>query len=209
MSNYKNLSNFGSNVNSEVNNPLTYCLSGPLDNGFLHGANSETYGLNSRPCQLYMSDYCAQNWDQFCEIASKSTDTTYPIYYSGSHNVFSRKLTPGEIFIYNTASKKYLHKMIGAVLKHEPFDPTVANSPMISYYVKDDKYNNPAVPVYTVDPKTIDNDVVMNKILDKPIIAPDILINIYNSMKRFDTLKLLKDTRLGKFYMNNPYFKDK
>jgi hypothetical protein len=46
----------------------------------------------------------------------------------------------------------------------------------------------------------------MDKILDKPDIAINILINIYNTMKRKNKLSLLKNTKLGTFYQSQPYF---
>jgi hypothetical protein len=49
----------------------------------------------------------------------------------------------------------------------------------------------------------------MDKILHKPIIALDILINIFNTMTREGTIVQLKGTKLGKFYDENSYFKDK
>ena len=87
--------------------------------------------------------------------------------------------------------------------KYEPFDPTVANSPMISYWTSN---NQNLIPEYEVNPQTIDKDVVMDKILNKPDIAINILINIYNTMKRKNKLSLLKNTKLGTFYQSQPYF---
>ena len=44
------------------------------------------------------------------------------------------------------------------------------------------------------------------KYLNKPDIAINILINIYNTMKRKNKLSLLKNTKLGTFYQSQPYF---
>lgn len=205
---YKQLSNFGSNAHSAVNNPLTYCVNDTLDQRFLHGSHSDTLGQHSRSCQLFMSEYCANKWDGFCEVASKNVSNRYPnnaerCTFSGG----STNLTAGEILIRNTAARKYLVKMHNATKKYEPFDATVPTSPMISYWVSDNcNYSNAGVPEYAVNPKTIDGDIVMNKILVNPGIAMDILINIYNTMKRYGTLTQLKGTRLGNFYNIFPYF---
>lgn len=213
--NYASISSFGSNARSEVNNPLTYCLNDNMDQRFLHGGNADTYGQHSRPCQLFMAEYCAQNWDSFCEVASLNTNTWIPNNAQGclgKGDVACRGLTAGEVLIHNAAARKYLVRMLGAKKKYEPFDPTVPTSPLISYWVPDDGcpvYNGPLVPVYAVNPATIDKDVIMNKILAKPAIAIDILVNIYNSMKRMGTLKKLRGTKLGHFYMVMPYFKAK
>ena len=54
------------------------------------------------------------------------------------------------------------------------------------------------------NPKTIDNDIVMDKILAKPQIAIDILINIYNNMKASNMIDDLKNTKLGNYFSSNP-----
>lgn len=209
-SSYKYLGNFGNDNKSNVNNPLTYCMYDSLDSRFMHGGHSDTYGPYSRPCQLYMAQYCAEKWDDFCELASRDVNASFPDsghHYNEMNALATRDLTAGEILIYNTATRKYLVKMNGGDKKFEPFDPTVPTSPMISYWIP--KTNQSIVPEYAVDPKTIDQDVVMNKILDKPSIAVTLLVNIYNTMKRNGTLHQLRGTRLGGFYNNTPYFQSR
>ena len=187
--NYSNISDFGSNAYSAVNNPLTYCMNNTMDQRFLHGGHSDTLGQHSRSCQLFMSEYCAKNWDGFCEIASRNPTLHYP-NQAGSCNTASgvacQGLTAGESLIRATAERKYLYKMHGAQRKYEPFDPTVPTSPMISYWVSNTcSRAAPGIPEYVVDPQKIDDDPVMDRILVKPLIAMNILINIYNTMKRY------------------------
>lgn len=212
-SSYSCISEFGPNTYAPVNNPLTYCMNNTLDSRFLHGGHSDTYGQHSRSCQLFMSQYCADKWDGFCEVASKNTSTHYPDQYEGCTSagvVACKGLNAGEALIYNTACRKYLIKMHNAHKKYEPFDPTVPTSPMISYWVSDEcSYASAGVPEYAVDASKIDRDVVMDKILAKPIIAMNVLINIFNTMKRHGTLSGLRKTKLGGFYNSHPYFKAK
>jgi hypothetical protein len=212
--NYKPISNFGSNAYSHVNNPLSYCLNETMDNRFLHGGQSYTVeGQHTRNSQAYFSEYCANGWDQFCEVGSRNTNKSFPNNIQLNSSFGSTAcvgLTAGEILIYNTASKKYLINMIGCRKKYEPFDPNVATSPMISFWVPEQySTGNKCVPIYSVDPNTIDDDIVMDKILHKPQIAMDILINIYSTMKRNGTLSQLKGTKIGNFYDNVPYFKSR
>ena len=139
MSSYRRISNFGSNMMSpEVNDPLTYCLNNQMDQRFLHGGHADTMGQYSKPCQLYMSTYCANKWDAACEMASRNMERSYPDQSIslglGSPGVACRGLTAGESLVKNTAARKYLHKMHNASMRHEPFDPTVPTSPMISYW---------------------------------------------------------------------------
>lgn len=205
---YRNINKVGGKAfMSEVSNPLTYCINDTMSQRFLHGSNASIYGQNSRQCQSFLSDYCSQHWDSACEIASKNSRIFYPNDLANA-NISGRTynfkgLTSGESLIRNTAAKKYLISLGNCIPKYEPFDPTVANSPMIQFWVSETGTND-CVPLYAVNAKTIDEDVVMNKILDKPSIALDILINIYNNHKRMNMLEELKNTRIGRFFESNP-----
>ena len=206
MSSYSKIINVGSNAYSPVNNPLTYCLGQNIDQKFMHGSSSAVInGQQSKKCQEYLGDYCAANWDGFCEFASQNTNIDYPNNLGLCNQLFGdtacKRLNAGEILVRNTAAKKYLKSMGNCKRKFEPFDPNVPTSPLISYWVSDScDYSSNCVPTYAVDPKTIEQDPVMNKILCKPIIALEILINIYNNMRREGTLSQLNGTRLGKFF---------
>ena len=215
---YKNIKDFGNtpeNKNLESNNPLSYCLNWTLDQQFLHGGNSYIYGQYSKPCQAYLSDYCAEGWDAFCETASKNVNISFPNQLELKRNLSSGisagsaiGMKAGDILVRNTAAKKYLVAMEGnCVQKFQPFDPTVADSPMISYWESEFGADYACVPYYAVDPATIDSDPVMDKILEKPSIAFDILINIYKTMKNKGTLSALKNTKLGKYF--DIYFEPK
>ena len=205
---YRNIKDFGNtdpNVPLEIEDPLSYCLNWTIDQQFLHGGNSYIYGQHSKPCQAYLSDYCAEGWDGFCELASKNVNMSYPNQLDHKKNA-TFGMTAGDILIKNTAIKKYMSHMSDTCnQKYEAFDPTVANSPMISYWEpKSDCVTNcdglSCEAIYEVDPATIDNDEVMNKILMKPRIAPELLKNIFTNMQRNGTLDSLKNTKLGKFF---------
>ena len=206
--NYTSIKNFGPNAVSEVNNPLTYCLTTDLDSAFMHGGQANVLRRDSRPCQLFLSEYCAQGWDNFCERASHNQNISFPNGMTTQCGACPPPgTTQGDMLIRNTAERKYLVQMINGQQVFEPFDPVVANSPMISSW-------RPVgcqvggcgagqltmAPIYAVNPKTIDDDVVMDKILARPHIAKDILVNIFHTMKRLNTLQNLKGTKLGNFY---------
>ncbi|MBT7706847.1 hypothetical protein HN747_05380 [archaeon] len=168
------------------------------DSAFFHGSSSNAFGKDSRNCQLYMSQYCAKNWDKFCELKSNNTDTRWPNEVTGDG--VDRRMTAGEIIIRNTAHAKYLQSMAGCKAVSQPFDPTVPSSPMVTYYTSE---SDNCVPVYAVNPQTVDGDVVMDKLLGRPHIAPDILINIYNNAKRNGSLAALNGTKLGQWFQAN------
>jgi hypothetical protein len=196
---YRSINNVGSNVQDTSDNPLNYCLMNGLDSSFNNGPTSNTIcNANSKNCQSFMSDYCSKNWNNICEFASNSSSSNF------IKN--SIMLTTGELLLADTASKKYLSEVSGCCLKYEQFDPTVASSPLISFW-SDNCGDGTCVPVYEVDPKTIDSDPVMNKILDKPTIAWAMLLNIYNTAVRKNTINLLKDTRLYNFFYTESFQK--
>ena len=212
---YTSIRNVGcTDVDSD--HPLTYCLTNAVDQKFIHGSSANIVsGPSARNCQLYLAEYCANGWDKFCEFASQNNNTSFPNTFDGIDTGLTNRdvnLTQGEILIYNTAKRKYLVSNGNCFLKHEPFDPTVANSPMISYWSKKNSScvgatcGNGCFPEFAVDPKTINDDPVMNKILQKPSIALDILVNIFNTSLRKKNLDSLKNTKLWNFYSQYPYF---
>ncbi len=211
---YKTISNFGACTNTDAanNSPLSYCLLQTLDNEFLHGGHGNVIGgAHGKNCQNFMSSYCANNWNNICEFKSHDQSIIYPNSLGscggGGHEHISTtndQLTAGQILIRNTAAKKYLTHMGGCVPKYEPFDPTVAASPLIFSWEKDCHAHGSSgcVPVYEVNPYTIDCDPVMNKILAKPIIAMTILVNIYNTAMRKGTMADLEGTRLHHLFFS-------
>lgn len=217
--NYKSLSKIGNINEYDKNNPITYCLFDNIDSGFNH----DSIGLDncnkySRSCQSYMSDFCSKNSQNrklhpFCEFLSRDERKDIPNSLSifNSPNLTYGHLTFGDTLIQNTASKKYLSEMLGSCeLKHEQFDPTVVNSPYISYWVGKGHIqgNETCIPVYEVNHKEIDNDPIMNKILERPYIAWNILVNIYNTAIRKNKLNILKGTKLYNFF-HSQYFQKK
>ncbi|UUT40523.1 hypothetical protein [carnivorous sponge associated iridovirus] len=199
---YAQLSQFGASPVNALpvynNDPLTYCIGSNASQRFNHGSHAVTYGQNSRPCQVYMANRCAQNWDGVCEYAaSKTANEEYSqvadSMFAGNQQTIG--LSSGDVLLKNTAQDRFRIGMMNCELRTEPFDPVNPSSPYISYYVGQN-----CVPQYAVDPTTIDQDIVMNKILDRPHIAKQLLINIKNTMVRQGTFHRLKGTRLGNFY---------
>ena len=193
MSIYRKISSIGQSVGfTPIDNPLTY--TNTLGSQFNHGAIGNTIcSPYSRNSQVFMSTYCANNgFNEICELSSKDEKLLYT----------TRDITAGDFLVYNTAKIKYLQSMLGTcVLRSEQFDPTVASSPKISFWEED----GGCIPIYQVDPLTIDQDVVMNKILAKPTIAMDILINIYKTAIRLNKLHDLSNTKLYAFFQSKDF----
>jgi len=210
-SSYSLISNFGRDVAYEDENPLSYCLFDTMDVGFQHGGNAYSLaGTASSSCQAFLSDYCAQGWDNACEVASTNHNRSFPNQLTNAaldgytYNIMG-SLTQGDMLVRNTAAKKYVVALGNCKVKYEIFDPTVANSPMVSRWVGDEHNRNECTPIYAIaDVKNIDSDPVMNKILKKPQIALDILINIFNNQARLGPEYSLEGTKLGLYFKTNP-----
>jgi len=195
---YTTFSNFGQGyceLNSFETDPLSYCIPDDGNFYFNHGGNASNLRSKSKACNLYMAERCVNNWDGICQIMSKNDSV-----------IVTGAPTTGERLLYETASKKYLIKMENGVQVTEQFDPNVESSPNITYWAAT---GGRLIPTYSVNPSTIDSDLVMTEMLQRPNVVMDILINIYNTMKREGTISLLKGTKLGYFYNTHPYFVSK
>jgi hypothetical protein len=201
MSSYVKISEFGKPAAyAPVNNPLSYGLSGGMDNLFMHG--SKNIDSNALPFQTYAAEYCAKGFDNFCKVmTANQTPQYFPNLVhgcTGRRNTMPEQLTQGDVILLNTARVKYLMKMRNSVANMVPFDPTVAASPLITIYT-----GEYMIPEYHI-PKGHDlkNDPVMQRLLNKPMLGLELLLNIYSNMKSQNRLGDLKGTKLGMFYDN-------
>jgi hypothetical protein len=205
VSNYAPIRTVGVSAGqSAINNPMSYCLNTELTNGFLHGSSAQNVDLNSLGCQYFLSQYCSEEWDSYCEVASLRTDNSTPysqLFPDATVNIYNPNA--GEILIRNTLIQKYLVEVINGHLEYEPFDPTVASSPMIAKWTQNYDANTDMRFVYDVDAKTIDSCNVMNRALAIPNICNDVLNGIYLNRVRQNKTHELKGTFLGKFYELN------
>jgi hypothetical protein len=195
-SNYALSKSFGCTMPDPSSNPLSYCVLGAnVDNLFMHGGQAKSQNFPfGKNCQAFMSDYCAQKWDDFCEIQAASDVTSWP---NSLDSKSPQGLTQGEILIRNTVQKKYLIDNDGCGMSYQQFDPLVVSSPMIRFFCNCED----CIPRYEVDPDTIDQDIVMNKLLNCPHIGMDILLNIYETMNQKGSLNKLQGTNIGQFFM--------
>jgi hypothetical protein len=200
MAQYAIAGDIAPHMKTPMSNPLTYCMGDNMDQSFNH-PTGRRFGQFSKPCQAFMSDKCATKWDIYCEIASRNQNNSYPNAINCGQTMHHGQytITAGDILIYNTAWKKYLVPHQGLKRTCERFDPEDPDTPLICYYSQNQPF------IFRVNPKIIDNDVVMNKILEKPFIAADILVNIYNTARRTRQLKELSTTKLGNYFKSSHF----
>ncbi len=221
---YRSISDFAPNIDNEYSrNPLLYCTLSEMDSQFLHGAQGRIFGRYNKHCSEFLASRCANHWDELCDAVSKDKETRYPNEAGPSGSVYvdtpaAPCLPYGEQLIRDAAFKRFRSTTKDCNVKCEPFDPTVPNSPLICYETKVSCASGP-VPeevcvgacdgygqcqsVFTISPEQaqlLDMDPLMNKLLNKPDIAMDLLEQIYLNMKQQGTLGLIRQTRLARFY---------
>lgn len=130
MNDYRSIAQFGK-INNISTDPLTYCLPDGLNSQFLHGATGKIFGKYNRHCAEFMSERCSDKWDDICEAASTNNNANYPDM--SQKEVNCARLTQGEILVRDTAYKKYRMGAKNCAYQCEPFDPTVADSPLVCY----------------------------------------------------------------------------
>lgn len=206
---YSSYGKFGS-----CTTPTNYyavCLDNSIDANFETGMGNYQLGYRSPNCQLLLSEYIANNsnksdkFDTISTIAMQQKGTGFPNYFNANCNFqgdpstgFIAEQDYGDYLVDNAGKMKYC-QFTNATLNNYLFNPNDPSSPTITQVV-----GSNIRPVCSVDPKVIDKDILMNKILEQPQKHLVLLRNIYNNV----SMENLKGTKLGNFYeLNKNYFK--
>lgn len=203
--------------------PLTYCLLDSFNSQMLNGPTGKQNGKYSKNCTQFLSNRCAVEWDSACEAVSQDMNIYYP-NSAQPRDSTSRisTLSYGDKIVRDTAFKRFRSNVYNCNLQCQPFDPLVANSPLVCYetpsgaaigpskntlhignngcQVEQDGGCESEYEVTEAQAQQLDQDIVMNKLLRSPWIAPDLLGTIYMTMKNKGTLGLLKGTYLGSYF---------
>jgi hypothetical protein len=208
-SNYRKIINFG---DITPKNPLEVCFGNTINNKFEGGVIGDVIGgQHSENCQMLMSDYCSNNWDGYCELASHNVATKYPNMVPGCAlpvpgcGDYCRRLTAGENLIRNAAFKRFTRSP-NCSQRCQPFNPTDPRSPQICY--------NIAIPCFGVsdceivceigDISNLNRDPLFLKMLENPRATMDILVGLYQCAKKQGKLDQIMNTNFGKFISINP-----
>jgi len=195
----KTFSNLG-NQDTEVNS-LEMCINDTMDRRFQLGG---TVGVNSGPqnaqCQSYMADRCAKKWDGYCEYYYQNYGPNGPPQYQWPNTVWrpweetlgmNQNISLGETLLKNTAERKYceLKQCKPVYTPLNPMDPFSPKVPIYQTYAG-------CVPECKVNPSTIDEDPVMNRLIANPRAGASTLINICNTSRNQGIS--LGSTKIGK-----------
>lgn len=182
----------GGNCCGNALQPIDYCTGMTLD--VFSQTGQPKLGRASHSCQVFMSDYCASNWDSKCQSESNMQGDAMSNLRHDKLPAM-RNLQQGEVLIRNTADKKYgKPNQFCSPMKFQ-FDQMTGRSPMLTEYVGVGCAYN-----HDVDAKSIDSDAVMNRVLDDPSVAFDVLVSIYNTRVNNKNIGELANTRLGKYF---------
>lgn len=200
--NYIKYKNFCPQFKSHIN-PYMLALTSDVDKNFDIGDQGTNYGPKYKSSQLLVGQYisCAKEWDFLCEYASRVNEMDASIQFNPTNIIFSpqeKSMSTGEIFIYIAAFMKYAN-FYNCKLASEYYDPTNPNSPIITDVLPED--NSAYFAFERIDPKEVDKDVLMDKIIDKPAVYFRILSSIRESCKKSNID--LTGTKLGVFFENN------
>lgn len=183
---YRQYHAFGNPAPSLAENPLTYCLVDSADKNYLHGSTGVRYRPETKECQMFMAEKCATKWDGFCEYFYLMNRQQRP----NSVNTLLTKASQirglqsvGKNLLENTAERKYCSYPT-CELEKQAFDPNNPRSIKLNFYVDKDGNTSECVPVCRVDPETINDDPVMQRLVANPDAAPGVLVNIIRTAQR-------------------------
>lgn len=204
---YRTINTFGSQNTVALNDPLTYLVNPGLGASFITGIDSKMQGKGSKAYRDFFSDRCAVNFDGICRVAVSDRERGAPVNDGDYTSIVYDNLSSGDLLLKDIAVKKYLRGVNSAckptLSTYNSLNPT---SPYVSSFnncTKSFGITNGSDSV--VDKNTLDKDEVMNRILDRPEIAPVVLINIYQNLVLNKQLETIKGTRLYDFYMSNRF----
>jgi hypothetical protein len=179
--------NLGGSKKQQYDDPIAMCLSQGLDRKFsFGGAAGNLTGPQSSQCQNLFADRCSKNWDGFCEYyyreygkdGSVGNNKLWPDVvgrqWESKYNTL-RFSTLGDQMLRNTAERKYC-TYVNCSSNMKPFNPLDPNSPYVQSF---NGGVNGCVPICgNIDPKTIDYDPVMDRMLENSDAVTPTLVNI-------------------------------
>ena len=183
---YRQYYAYGAPAPSFTDNPLTYCLVDSMDKNFLHGSNGIRYRPESKECQLYMSEKCANEWDGFCEYSYQTNTQKRPpsiVTKLSSIHPCGTVLSVADNLLASTAERKYC-TYEDCKQTQSNFDPMNPNGVKLNFYADENGNMQTCTPVCRVNIETINEDPVMQRLVENPDAAPALLHNICKTAQK-------------------------
>lgn len=216
---YSSISDLG-NPNT-ITDPVYYCALDGLDSQFAFGSTGFQKG--NYLCSEYMSNRCAAEWDAVCQATLENPAYKYP-----RPECCPAGLTDGQAMLREAAFKHFLIGTKNCWSACEPFDPTVADSPLVCRQIDtapttgmspfviwalDGKQvagcpalDNPPCEKYygmtEAQMRHLDQDPIMQNLLLAPYIAMDLLAALAQWVKQTHNIDKICHTQFYTFARN-------
>lgn len=199
---YVQISKFGKNLNPVLTvDPVASSIYKDPDSTFDIGELAILYGPRTKNSQLYMAEKCSKNWDGACEFLSRNIVDTCPNSAKVQSALFQTVNRPGtqtigDILVENASVRRFCD-LNSCALQSEPYDPTNPNSVWVTSYGCGG--TEPCLPL-CMPPDEPDSDILMNKVLDKPELHTDLLVNMYKNVMKNNLRQKYANTRIGQIF---------
>ena len=209
---YVKIRNFGNVPSVLMTDPVGYSIMPKDVRGSMDiGPTSRLFGPEQPNAQLFMAEKCAKEWDGACEFLYRNADDNKCNAGKINSPAFTTQSTPGmtigDFLVENSAVRRFCD-LSSCAITEEPYNPMDPNSVMVkSYGPQCGKLGAPSkkcLPI-CMPPNDPDNDLLLNKVLDRPHYHTDLLLNMYHNVK---DRKRYENTRLGRiFTIFDAYFR--
>lgn len=171
-------------------NPTTWSLLDNVDSSFDIGTQYKSYGPQSQASQAYMAEKCSKQWDASCEFLSMNNEICKSNMATAFNSVPVNN-TVGDALVENAAERRFCD--FGACnIYQQHFNPLDSSSPIVQ------NFSCKSGVIVCRPPAQPDDDRLLNKVLDRPDMHVELLLNMYsNSQGQRDKYK---DTRIGKIF---------
>jgi hypothetical protein len=199
---YVQISKFGTCLNPVLTiDPVASSIFKDPDSNFDIGDSANQFGPSTTKSQLYMAEKCSKNWDGACEFLSRNNDDTKCNSGKISSSIFPTMYAPGrqnigDFLVENSAVRRFCD-LNSCSISEEPYDYSNPNSVWVKSYGCCG--NNECLPL-CMPPNDPDNDILLNKVLDKPDLHIDLLINMYRNVNQQNSRNKYQNTRIGHIF---------
>jgi len=199
---YVQISKFGTSLNPLLTiDPVASSVFKDPDSNFDIGDSADQFGPSTERSQLYMAERCSKIWDGACEFLSRNNDDTkcnsakipsaiFPTVYAPG------RMTIGDFLVENSSVRRFCDLNTCAI-KQEPYDYNNPNSVLVTSYgccgITE------CLPL-CMPPDDPDNDILLNKVLNKPDLHIDLLINMYKNVNGQGSRNKFQNTRIGHIF---------
>lgn len=217
MSTYASFGAFGSSKNRNIQdpydpaNPLTYSVIPSFNTIFLHGATGDSALLNrvyAPNCQAFMAEYGSlRPGDDFVRAyMAMNQDTYWPntavidrMSMATCYESFNVHPNLGEMMMHNACERRFL-EWPSVSYYFQPFDPTVANSPMVKFYAQPGVTGRPVIRNLSSRVQML-NDWWIQQMIERPLPVLDIWVRFYVAWKRGEWKGIIESTPMEAFLM--------